>query len=355
MAMALALARRGEGLTRPNPPVGAVLVRGGRPVGQGWHHRAGGPHAEVLALRQAGARARGATLYVTLEPCCTQGRTPPCTAALLEAGIRRAVVAVRDPNPQHAGRGLAILRRAGIEVSEGTCAPDARRLIAPFAKWIRTGRPFLVLKMAASLDGKIADGRGRSRWITGPAARRCVHAWRRQADAVLVGAGTVVADNPSLLPRPARGRRPWRVALDSRGRIRPDARLLTDGQADRTILATTRQCPVRRLAAWRAAGASAWVLPNTRAGVSLPALLKRLGRLGCLQVLCEGGGTLAASLVRARGVDEIRWFLAPRLLGGDRAAGAMGKPGWPLASAPQWIFDECRRIGRDLLLTARPA
>jgi diaminohydroxyphosphoribosylaminopyrimidine deaminase/5-amino-6-(5-phosphoribosylamino)uracil reductase len=303
MARALALARRGEGLTRPNPPVGAVIVRTRRMVhqgclvhqgylvGQGWHHHAGGLHAEALAIQEAGTRAMNATLYVTLEPCCTQGRTPPCTRAIIQSGIRRVVLATRDPNPRHNGRGIAILRKAGIEVIEGIGAPEAQQLLAPFKQWIRTLRPYLTLKLAVSLDGKIADERGRSRWITGPAARRQVQAWRRSADAILVGARTVLADDPSLLPVPPGGRRPWRVVVNTRGTLLSSAKIFTDGHQAQTIIATTRRCPVRQQAAWRSTGAKVWILPESRGGVSLIALMKKIGRLGCLHVLCEGEQT----------------------------------------------------------------
>jgi len=360
MARALALARRGEGLTRPNPPVGAVIVRGSKQdgqgflVGQGWHHRSGTPHAEALALRDAGARARNATLYVTLEPCCTQGRTPPCTRAIIQTGIRRVVMAARDPNPRHNGRGIAILRKAGLEVIEGIGAPAARQLIAPFTRWIRTRRPYLALKLALSLDGKIADERGQSRWITGPAARRQVQAWRRSADAILVGAGTVKADDPSLLPRPPGGRRPWRVVVDTRGSLPSDAKIFSDGRQAQTIVATTHRCPARRQAAWRSTGAQVWVLPGSRGGVSLTALMKKLGDLGCLHVLCEGGGGLAASLIRAGLVDEFRFFVAPRIIGGRKAPGAVGGAGWPISVAPKLVFTECRRMGHDILIKAMP-
>ncbi len=352
MDRALALARRGEGLTRPNPPVGAVIVRGGRLVGSGWHRRAGDPHAEALALRRAGPRARGATLYVTLEPCCTQGRTPPCTEAIVRAGLRRVVVAARDPNPAHDGRGLRRLRRAGLEVLEGVGGSEARDLLAPFARWIAAGRPRVVLKMALSLDGKIADARGRARWISGAAARRLVHAWRRAADAILVGVGTALADNPSLLPRPARGHCPFRIVADSRGRLPPTAKIFRGAPVGQTIIATTRRCPVGRRAAWQAAGARVWVLPARREGISMPALLASLGRLGVLQVLCEGGAELAASLIRARRVDEFRFLIAPLLIGGRSAPGAVAGTGWPLARAPRLALLECRRIGPDLLVRA---
>ena len=354
MARALALARRGEGLTRPNPPVGAVIVRGRGLVGQGWHHHAGGLHAEALAIQEAGARARNATLYVTLEPCCTQGRTPPCTRTIIQAGIRRVVLAARDPNPRHNGRGIAILRKAGLEVIEGVGAPEARLLIAPFTQWIRTLRPYLTLKLAVSLDGKIADERGRSRWITGLAARRQVQAWRRSADAILVGAGTVLADDPSLLPKPLGGRRPWRVVVDTRGTLSPSAQILTDGFQTQTIIATTRLCPARRQTALRTGGAQVWVLPGSRGGVALGALMKKLGGLGLLHVLCEGGGELAAALIRAGLVNEFRFFIAPCIIGGGKASGAVGGAGWPLPAAPKLVFTECRRMGQDLLIRAQP-
>lgn len=355
MAMALALARRGEGLTRPNPPVGAVVVSGGSPVGRGWHRAAGKPHAEAEALAAAGARARGATLYATLEPCCTFGRTPPCTTAILQSGVSRVVIAVRDPNPRHRGRGVRLLRGRGVEVVEGVCAREARELVAPFAKWVVAGIPRLTLKLAMTADGKIADFARRSRWITGPAARRETQRLRRSADAVMVGAGTVLADDPCLLPVPALGRRPFRVIVDGRGRVPPDARALNDGLRARTIMATSAACPPARLRAWRRRGAQVWVLPGTR-GVGLRALMRRLGRAGVLSVLCEGGGELAAALVRARLVDLFLFYHAPLVVGGGgRAPAAMGGSGWRLNRAPKLRFVGCRQVGRDVLLSAVPA
>jgi len=279
MGRALALARRGEGLTHPNPPVGAVVVRKGRIIGQGYHHAAGRPHAEALALQEADSKTRGATLYVTLEPCCTTGRTPPCVQAILRSGIRRVVIGARDPNPRHAGRGLRWLRRQGIGVMENVRAAEARELIAPFARWIMTGRPYVTLKLGMSADGKIADSRRCSRWITGSESRQEVQALRRSADAILVGAGTVAADNPSLLPRPARGRRPFRVILDARGMIPAGTRVLTDSARARTIMATTKHCSLRRRQAWLDRGAQVWILPGTSRRVSLSALMRRLGRM----------------------------------------------------------------------------
>ncbi len=350
MRRALALARRGVGLTRPNPPVGAVIVAGGRNVGEGYHRIAGGPHAEVIALLQAGKQARGATLYVTLEPCSTWGRTPPCTDAVLAAGVRRVVVAVRDPNPKHAGRGLRLLRRRGVQVATGCCAAAGQALLAPFSQMMRTGRPFVTLKLGMTLDGRIADRTGAARWITSPAARARVQALRRQADAILVGGATIRADNPRLRPRPAGGRCPWRVVVTARGALPPRCRVLRDAYAGCTIVATT-SAGARRLARVPTA-AHLWTLPERGGKINLRALLQKLGAGGCLHVLCEGGGQLAAELLRAQLVDELQLFIAPKLLGGD-APPAIGG-GWPLAAAPTFEFQSVERIGPDLLLHAKP-
>jgi diaminohydroxyphosphoribosylaminopyrimidine deaminase/5-amino-6-(5-phosphoribosylamino)uracil reductase len=354
MREALRLARRGEGLTRPNPPVGAIVVRAGKVVGRGYHRRAGGPHAEVYALRQAGSKARGATIFVTLEPCCTWGRTPPCTDAILCAGIRRVVVATTDPNPRHAGRGLTLLRRAGIRVDTGVLAQDARDLLAPFAVSITRKRPRVILKMAVSLDGRIADAHGRSKWITGPAARKAVQDLRRQSDAVLIGATTALRDDPSLLPRPARGRNPYRVIVDTSGRLSPAARVLTDEARHRTIVATTRACPTARQRAYEEQGAQVRLLPSKDEHVSLKALLRGLHRLGVLQVLVEGGGRLAEALLRTGWVDELRWFVAPVVIG-NRGIPAMAGKGWTLPRAPRMRIVETCEAGADIMIRAVPA
>ncbi len=356
MRLALQQGERGRGKTGPNPPVGAVIVRNGRMVGQGYHHKAGTPHAEVHALRQAGSRAAGSTLYVTLEPCCTQGRTPPCTDAIIRSGIKRVVVAVRDPYPPHRGRGLAILRRAGISVTEGVCKEEAALLLAPFAKHLASGMPYVSLKLAVSMDGKIADVAGRSRWITGKPARRIVRALRRKVDAVMVGSGTVKADNPTLVPRGAGSVRPYRVLVDSAGSIPPGARVFTDGMQSRTIVATTARCPARRSRLYERAGAQVWRIPSTGNGrVSLRHLLRRLDAEGILHVLCEGGGELGASLIRAGLVDEILLFMAPKVIGGRTAPGAVAGAGWPIKGCPQFRFVEVSRVGADVMLRAVPA
>lgn len=346
MARALALARRGEGLTRPNPPVGAVLVRGGEAVGEGWHRKAGGPHAEVYALRQAGERARGATLYVTLEPCTTTGRTPPCADAVLRAGVARVVMAVKDPNPKHAGRAVPTFRRAGVEVACGVCAEEAAELLAPFATTMLMGRPHFTLKLGMTLDGRLADARGRSKWITGEAAREKVQALRRAADAVMVGAGTVRADKPSLWPRPDGGREPWRVVVGGAGGLPLDAPLFCDDRRERTLVAYAG-----------AAGPDAEALKARGVGVvTLPkrgywkALCKELRARDVMGVLCEGGGGVAGELLRAGLADRLQLFTAPKWLGAGGVAAA-GGASWRLADAPEFVFKRAELVGGDVWTT----
>ncbi|HPC57482.1 MAG TPA: bifunctional diaminohydroxyphosphoribosylaminopyrimidine deaminase/5-amino-6-(5-phosphoribosylamino)uracil reductase RibD [Kiritimatiellia bacterium] len=350
MRQALALARRGEGHTRPNPPVGAVLMKNGRRIGQGWHRRAGGPHAEIYALRQAGDQARGATLYVTLEPCSTHGRTPPCVDAILQAGIRRVVVAAIDPNPKHAGRGIRLLRRQGVHVDVGTGGGEAADLIAPFACLVQTRRPWFTLKLGLSIDGRIADHTHSSRWITGPEAREAVQALRRASDAILIGAGTLRHDNPSLWPRPDRGRCPWRIIVVRTGALPLSAQVFSDAHASRTIVAAPRGWAPAAAQALRRNGITVWELPARR---FLPALAKQLGELGVLRVLCEGGGILAGELIRARLADELCVFLSPMLLGGP--VGAMGNTQWRLTQAPRFQLKESKPIGHDIFLRLEPA
>jgi diaminohydroxyphosphoribosylaminopyrimidine deaminase/5-amino-6-(5-phosphoribosylamino)uracil reductase len=355
MRQALDLARRGEGRTRPNPPVGAVIVREGTLLGKGFHHRAGGPHAEIEALRGLErGQTEGATLYVTLEPCSTHGRTPPCTDAILRSGIARVVASVKDPNPKHAGRGLRLLARNGIDVVSGVCRQEGGALIAPFAKWIATGRPYVTLKMGMTLDGRIADADGCSRWITGASARREVKELRRRADAVLVGANTAVCDNPSLRWSAARGGvNPLRLVLDAAGRLPLDSKVFTDGQSGNTVIVATSRCPAVRRAAIEATGARVWIC-GRGSRVDLEELLALAGSEGLLHVLCEGGGVLAEDLVRQRLVDAYWFYVAPRFLGGGGVP-VLGGAGWPLAAAPALEFTDVRRIGGDVLIRAVPA
>jgi diaminohydroxyphosphoribosylaminopyrimidine deaminase/5-amino-6-(5-phosphoribosylamino)uracil reductase len=354
MRRALELARQGEGLTRPNPPVGAVVVSRGKIVGEGFHPRAGEPHADVYALRVAGARARGATLYVTLEPCSTWGRTPPCIEAVLASGVSEVVVCVRDPNPSHAGRGLAILKRKGLKVFHGVLADEGLEMIAPFGKWIQTRLPYVTLKLGMTLDGRIADASGSARWITGPQARRRVHDLRRRCDAVLVGKQTVCLDDPQLTPRPARGRKPYRVVVASHGDIPLTARILNDPFVSTTIIAVTKKCPVSVARALEHKGAAVLMLPERRGHVSLKKLMQSLGKLGVLHVLCEGGGELAAGLIEEGLVDDYLFFIAPALLGG-RAKNVVAGQGWKLNSNPQLLYRSAERIGDDLMVRAVPS
>ncbi|MCL1920060.1 MAG: bifunctional diaminohydroxyphosphoribosylaminopyrimidine deaminase/5-amino-6-(5-phosphoribosylamino)uracil reductase RibD [Kiritimatiellaeota bacterium] len=342
---ALTLARKAEGRTRPNPPVGAVVVKRGRVIGEGFHARAGQPHAEVEALDACRASPRGATLYVTLEPCSTTGRTPPCTERIIRDGITRVVVGCPDPNPRHAGAGLAALAAAGIAVSEcnGVCRAQAEELIAPFAKHVTTGLPFVTLKLALTLDGRTADRTGTSKWITGEKARAEVQRMRRRADAVMVGAGTVCADNPSLLCRLPGCDTQMRVIVDASGRTPPDAQVYTDRAATRTVIATTRAAAARNGKAWAQNGAQVWTFTPDRAGrIPLRQLMKRLGGEGLLHVLCEGGAQLADALHNAGLVDDYSFFYAPAILGDNLLPGL-----------PRLRLRDTRRIGDDLLVRIR--
>jgi len=356
MRRAIALAQLSEGYTRPNPPVGAVVVRDGRKLGEGRHACAGCAHAEVEALNACREPVAGATLYVTLEPCCTQGRTPPCTDRILRDKIGRVVVGCRDENGLHRGRGLEILAKRGVEVVTGVCEDACRELVLPFFKHITTGMPFVTLKLAMTLDGRIADRRASSKWITGEAARLEVQRLRRRADAVMVGAGTVVADDPSLLCRGGGGEKLMRVIVDGRGLAPATARVLTDEAASRTIVATVREAAGRRAAGWTVHGAQVWTFaPDRQAHVPLKRLLKRLGAAGCLHVLCEGGGHLAGALHDAGLVDEYCFFYAPAVLGDRAAVGAVEGCGTLLPKMSRMRCVEVKRFGEDVMMRVRKA
>lgn len=352
MTRALELAALGAGLTAPNPAVGAVLVRDGRAVGEGSHLRAGGPHAETVALAAAGPEARGATCYVTLEPCAHHGRTPPCADALVAAGVARVVVACSDPDPRVDGRGIARLRAAGVEVVTGVAEPAARALNRAFLHRAATGRPHVTLKTAMTLDGKIAAADGESRWITGEAARAHAHRLRFEADAVLVGLGTVLADDPQLTVRRADlpAKEPLRVVADSRLRVPASARLFTAGDPARAVVACAAPAPAGPAAALRARGVQVLELPADGGRVELRALLAALAQLDVLGVLVEGGGELAAGLLDAGLVDRVAFFIAPRLLGGRAAPGPVGGPGRPLKAAVSLSGVTCQPVGEDLLV-----
>jgi diaminohydroxyphosphoribosylaminopyrimidine deaminase/5-amino-6-(5-phosphoribosylamino)uracil reductase len=351
MRAALTLAARGLGQVAPNPAVGCLIVKDGRVVGRGWTQPGGRPHAETEALKQAGAAARGATVYVTLEPCAHHGRTPPCAEALVEAGVARVVAALEDPDTRVAGRGLEILRKAGIAVEAGVARTQAERLNAGFLKRILKGRPLVVLKLATSLDGRIATQSGDSRWITGPLARRRAHLLRSRADAILVGSGTAVTDNPRLdvrLPG-LEGRQPLRVVVDGRLRLPLTHDLVARAAEVPTLLVTHDGNPAARLHAYEDAGVEVvQVATDPDAGhVSLEATLDLLGERGITRLLVEGGGHLAASLLRGGLVDRLAWFQAPVVIGGDGVPAVSGFGVGRLDEAPRFLQAAMAQLGRD--------
>ena len=350
MARALQLAERGLWTTSPNPRVGCVLVREGEIVGEGWHERAGEPHAEVHALRAAGELARGATAYVTLEPCSHHGRTPPCAEALIGAGVSRVVAAMRDPNPLVAGNGLAMLQAAGIETACGLLENEARELNIGFVARMTRGRPWLRLKAAASLDGKTALNNGISQWITGLEARRDGHRWRARACAILTGIGTVRDDDPQLSVREVdTPRQPLRVVVDSKLDIPLTAKILRGGP----VLVAAAVDDEKRANSLRATGAEVVVLPNPHGKVELSGLLEELGRRGINEVHVEAGFKLNGSLLREGLVDELLLYLAPCLIGHD-ASGLFNLP--ELASLDgkhRLQVRDLRQIGEDIRLIAR--
>ncbi|MCA3368403.1 MAG: bifunctional diaminohydroxyphosphoribosylaminopyrimidine deaminase/5-amino-6-(5-phosphoribosylamino)uracil reductase RibD [Roseomonas sp.] len=352
MRAALALARRGLGNAWPNPAVGCVLVKDGRVIGRGWTQPGGRPHAETEALRRAGDAARGATAYVTLEPCSHHGRTPPCCEALAGAGIARVVMAMRDPDPRVNGRGLAMLRGAGIVVEEGLLEAEARALNAGFFRRIQAGMPVVTLKLASTLDGRIATASGESRWITGAAARREVHALRARHDAILVGSGTVLADDPDLTCRiPGMERVPMlRVVADARLRTPPTARLVQGAKAAPVLIITAPGHPPAAQAPFIAAGADIVTVPaHAAGGLDLPSLLRALGRRGVTRVLAEGGAGLAAALLRQGLVDRLVWFHAPAVMGGDGHPALEGLRLAALSAMPRFRRTAQRALGDDML------
>ena len=359
MKTALALARQVLGATSPNPAVGAVVVKDRTEVGHGATLPPGQSHAEIGALRQAGAASQGATLYSTLEPCCIYGRTPPCTRAIIEAGITQVYVAVIDPNPRVSGRGCAELQAAGIEVVVGEEAEYVRELYEGFAKHVNTGIPFVTAKFAMSLDGKIATRTSDSMWITGPESRCRVQQMRRESDAVMVGVNTVLADDPQLTARDDVGaplqRQPLRVIADSRCRTPPGARVLQ--QPGKTLIATCRDAPQERVSRLQAAEVEVLQLPPLPSGqVDLEVLLAELGRRGVVNLLVEGGGTLLGSLFDLKLVDKVYAFIAPVIIGGQRAASPIeGLGAAELAGAWRVARSRMEPVGSDWLVVGYPA
>lgn len=355
MKRALTLARRGVGKTSPNPAVGCVVVRNNEIVGEGWHRKAGTPHAEVHALRMAGESARGADIFVTLEPCDHFGKTPPCTEALIRAGVARVFVGMTDPNPRVSGRGIAALRNAGIEVECGILERECRKMNEPFIKHVTTGMPFVMLKCAMTLDGKTATATGDSKWITSDISRRYVHRVRAMVDAVMVGVGTVLADDPQLTCRMGvRGKDPLRVIVDSRLRTPPSAALFSMSSPAKTLLATIEGDSSRN-DALAEAGAEILACRESGGRVDLEDLLRKLGARGVQSVLLEGGRELAGSALRAGIIDKFLLFYAPKLLGTEGGFGLCGGAGPDrMADAFRLRDVTVRRFGDDLLVTGYP-
>ncbi len=340
MREALTEARKGLGRTAPNPAVGAVVVKNGKIIGRGYHHKAGTPHAEPLALKEAGTAAKGATIVVTLEPCSTTGRMPPCTEAIMAAGIKKVIVGCEDPNPAHAGRGLDLLRQAGIEVEVGVLETECREIIRAFAHLQLTGQPYLTLKMATTLDGRIADAGGKSQWITGPASRERVQELRRSVDAMLVGTETVRKDNPSLMPRPQKGRQPLRIIPDRHGRLPYNCKVFMDGNP--TLCLLGKKVPESRILRLQKQGVETLQFKS----FAWAGILKKLGARGVQHILCEGGGQLAGSLLKEELVQELEWFVAPKILG-EKGRPSVGR-NWRLDQAPGFRVCESGRFGDDI-------
>jgi len=353
MQQALELAARGKGKTSPNPMVGALVVKGGNVISRGYHRKAGTPHAEIIALRKAGPKAKGATLYVTLEPCChTDKKTPPCTNSIISAGIQTVIVAMVDPNPKVSGKGIKELRNAGIKTKVGVLKSEASKLNEAFAKYITTKEPFVILKIAQSLDGKIATAKGESKWITGEKARHRVHLLRNEIDALLVGIGTVQKDNPSLDCRIKGGLNPYRVIVDSTLKISSHAKALqyTD---NKTVIATTDKASRNKILKLTKLGARVLTIKSNQDRVDLKSLMKELGKMGITSVLIEGGSSMSASALAAGIVDKAMFFVAPKIIGGvDAIPSVGGKSPALLKRAAQLRDLNAIQIGEDILLEA---
>ncbi len=357
MNEALRLAGRARGKTSPNPLVGAVLARNGRKIATGYHLRAGDPHAEVVALTKAGSDAKGSTLYVNLEPCCHYGKTPPCADLIVKTAIKRVVVGTVDPNPLVAGKGIALLRQAGIEVDVGVLEDRCKQLNEVYLKFITTGIPFVTLKLAQTLDGKIAAKSGDSKWITGEKARRFAHKLRAQTDVVLVGRGTVQKDDPELTVRgvkPARKDRPIRVILDSGLQISPSAKVISSGSCE-TIVATTEAAPRAREKVLQNRGASIIRTRSHEGRVDIGELLKILGERGLTSVLVEGGAEVAWEFASRRLFDRAVLMIAPKILGGRESVPSVSGAGFSaISDAIELSIHSVRRLGGDILVMAYP-
>lgn len=354
MERAMQLAAMAHGRTSPNPMVGAVIVRDNRVVGEGYHRKAGTPHAEVHALNQAGSMAQGATMYVTLEPCSHHGRTPPCAEAIVVSGIKRVVAACLDPNPKVSGKGVGILQEAGLEVEVGVLAEEARQLNEVFFKYIQTGLPFVTLKTAMTLDGKIAASSGDSRWITGDDSRRFVHQLRNVYDGIMVGAGTVRADDPSLNTRleDGNGHDPVRIIIDGELEIPFESQIVRSGREQRTIVFTALNNDEDKIVQLRECGLEVIGIPTKTQQLSLPVVLKHLAQLEICSILLEGGGNLNAQMLQQGLVDKVHWFIAPKIIGGEKAPGPVGGRGLArMGEALQVNICDVKYFEKDILLT----
>lgn len=355
MKRALKLAQRGRGYTSPNPLVGAVIVKNGETVGEGYHRKVGEAHAEINALLEAGEKAWGSTLYVNLEPCAHYGRTPPCTESILKAGIRKVVIATLDPNPQVTGKGVESLRAGGVEVEVGLLEDEARHLNEVFFKYITTGRPFVVIKAALTLDGKVATRSGDARWVTGSKAREEVHRLRHYYDAVMVGSGTVLQDDPRLNCRLQGGKDPVRIVVDSHLRTPVRSRILNLESESPTIIATLEGCDRHRKRVLEENGAEILEVPRKGSGVDLKLLLEMLAYKEVTSVLVEAGPTLNASLFQEELVDKVLFFMAPKILGGVNSPGPVGGRGVEtMGEALMLKKMKLRRYGQDFLFLGYP-
>ena len=353
MQQAITLALKAKARTRPNPLVGAVVVKAGKVISTGYHKEAGGPHAEVAALRKVGEKSKGATLYVSLEPCChVKKRTPPCTDRIIESGIRKVVVAMRDPNRMVNGRGIAILRKAGIIISEGILKKESVTINKVYIKNKTKGLPFVILKAAMTLDGKISRNRRSMTWLTSLSARSYAHKIRNHVDAVLVGITTILTDNPRLTTRLTgkRGSDPHRIILDTQLRIPLNARVITQTSRAKTIIATTRRAGRKKIEALRKKGVFVWILPEKQGRVSLKRLMRKLMKVQVTTLLVEGGSEVNASVLREGLVDKIVWMVAPKIMGGDDAVPVIGGKTL-IPSVAGWIVHEMkvRRLEDDLI------
>ena len=350
MKQALRLAKKGEEKVSPNPMVGAVLTKRGKVIATGYHRYFGGPHAEVEVIEKARNKAKDATLYVNLEPCQHYGKTPPCTKKIIQTGIKKVIVATLDPNPINSGKGIKQLEKEGIETQVGICLEEAKKLNEAFFKYIRKKIPFVIIKAAASLDGKIATSSGESKWITGEKARKFSHRLRDRVDAILVGINTIISDNPSLLPSPSKERF-TRIILDSKLKIPLEARILNDQEKANTLIFTTPQVCKEKLNELRKRRIKIAITEGDKEKVDLEQVLRKLGELEIMSLLVEGGGEVIASFFQKKSVDKIFLFLAPRIIGGKRAPSWVGGEGVNfLKDTPFIRVNSLKKIGEDFLL-----